>query len=131
MCSYIQPHKNTWNWPLITKFEYWTINTITWDVISTLKGWWWSLSNKMLTDLQFDKFMSPCLPSSPAKSSLKRVRWHHLPYKEESQVGHPLCVMTTRITHTSRWFSLHVNWSQLYLNKTIIIFPTTNQWEFM
>ena len=74
-----------------------------------------------VTRLQFGKLKLPCLPSSPTKSSLKRVRWHHLPYKEELQVGHPLCVMTTRITHTGRWFSLHVNWSQLYLNKTIFI----------
>ena len=83
MCSYVQPHKNTWNWPLITRFKYWAINTSTCNVHSTLKGQWWPLSNKMLTDYSLTKFKFPCLPSSPAKSSLKRTRWHHLPYKEE------------------------------------------------
>ena len=28
----------------------------------------------------------------------EEVRWHHFAYKEELKMGHPLCVMTIKIT---------------------------------
>ena len=123
MCSYIQPHKNTWNWPLITKFKYWAINTSTWDInFYPKKARWWSFSSKMSTDYNL---INSGFNICPLHQPNLHWRWSDdttFLIRKNLQVGHPLCVMIKRITHTGRWFDVHVKLSQLYLNKTIIIF---------
>ena len=127
MCSYVQPHKiheidlNNQIQILSNKYNY--LRCYFYPkrlVVFTFK--------QDVTRLQFGKLKLPWLPSSPTKSSLKRVRWHQFPYKEELQVGHPLCVMITRITHTGRWVGLHVNWSD-YIWKKQLLYP--NNWRMM